>query len=163
METSIPDIPVVDIKTGHGDAGGADRGRAAEGEERGRERSVSASQGSVSESWASEFRGNGDEEVYSLGQTETDDGVSQPIQALSLGSYDEMLTCQLSSAISQPISLPPTDLSTSSGSPPSDLTSSSHLLPLSPSPPRYPTFEEPQAVSGKSKKELWKDLKVQSE
>ncbi|WVF70706.1 hypothetical protein IAT40_005499 [Kwoniella sp. CBS 6097] len=99
------------------------------------------------ESWASEFtsqrRSSEDTEatetesevmLSSVGGIETDDGMS--------------------SVASQSISLPPTDTSSTSPSPPSpsDLTRSGQFQPH-PSPPRAPP---------KSKKELWRDLKIQS-
>ncbi|CAD6576291.1 MAG: peroxin [Tremellales sp. Tagirdzhanova-0007] len=100
----------------------------------------------VEESWASEFRRQDVDAEPSLpGSTivsgaETDDAVS--------------------STFSQSISLPPTDTSSISPSPESDL---SHHAQLLPSPPRVqgarPGFEN---ETGKSKKELWRDLKVQT-
>ena len=59
---------------------------------------------------------------------------------------------QASSVLSQSISLPRTDASSSSPSPPSDMSRSAMLHP---SPPRPPAI-------AKSKKELWRDLKIQS-
>lgn len=68
--------------------------------------------------------------------------------------------------MSQSISLPPTDTSSASHSPPSDLSQS---IQLHPSPPRSEaaghgdTRPEALSLSHKSKKELWNDLKIQSE
>ena len=67
---------------------------------------------------------------------------------------------QASSTLSQSISLPPTD--TSSFSPTSDISQSAMLHP---SPPRHEQsagLQVRSSISGKSKKELWRDLKMQS-
>lgn len=105
----------------------------------------------VGESWASEFRrSEGDPHPP---PSERDDLVS--CFGIVIQSHTPpSLIRQLSSTTSQSISLPPTDLSSDTTSPPSHLSSSATL---SPSPPR----RFPPAVS-KSKKELWRDLKVQS-
>ncbi|XAO23460.1 hypothetical protein I312_102238 [Cryptococcus bacillisporus CA1280] len=104
----------------------------------------------VDESWASEFQRKDSEGTTaetesgiivggSVGVPETDDG--------------------LSSIVSQSISLPASDTSSAFPSPPSEMSSSAQL---GPSPPmlRDPTPSPP--VSTKSKKELWKELKIQS-
>lgn len=59
---------------------------------------------------------------------------------------------QISSTLSQTISLPPTSTSSISNSPPSD---------FHPSPPRL--RPSPDHLESRSKKELWRDLKLQSE
>ncbi|GFZ43242.1 hypothetical protein JCM24511_00961 [Saitozyma sp. JCM 24511] len=128
--------------------------------------SVSGPTSAVGESWASEFQNQSQEqspdqnrnqdlpareslegsEAFSLAHAEGDDGVS--------------------SVASQPISLPPTDLSSFSGSPTSDLSQSAQLQP---SPPRVPppstsaSLQVPLVrLDTRSKKELWRDLKLQS-
>nr|XP_018264894.1 uncharacterized protein I303_03075 [Kwoniella dejecticola CBS 10117]OBR87052.1 hypothetical protein I303_03075 [Kwoniella dejecticola CBS 10117] len=106
--------------------------------------------GSVTESWASEFsrRESGSE-------PET---ASEGMLGSSIGQIDT--EDAMSSVVSQSISLPPTD--TSSPSPPSDLSN------LHPSPPRSQHGTDTEAelkdnkYAGKSKKELWKELKIQS-
>lgn len=98
----------------------------------------------VGESWASEFQRRDHTEA----EIRDHDLVSSfPIL------YSAVLSIQLSSTTSQSISLP-TDMSSDSTSPPSNLSSS---IMLSPSPPHH----SPPAPT-KSKKELWKDLKIQS-
>ncbi|WWC68479.1 uncharacterized protein I206_102408 [Kwoniella pini CBS 10737] len=103
---------------------------------------------SVTESWASEFerRENGSEP-----EIETED---EGRLGSSIGQIDT--EDAMSSVVSQSISLPPTD--TSSPSPPSDLSN------LHPSPPRSNSESETRANKwiGKSKKELWKELKLQT-
>jgi hypothetical protein len=98
----------------------------------------------VGESWASEFQRRDGAEAEGR-----EHDVVSPI-VLMPGHADHV---QLSSTTSQSISLP-TDMSSDSNSPPSNLSSS---LMLSPSPPRHSP-----PVPTKSKKELWKDLKIQS-
>ena len=63
---------------------------------------------------------------------------------------------QVSPTFSQSISLPPTDTSSVSPSPESDVSRNA-LLHASP-----PTLQAASSVPGKSKKELWRDLKQQS-
>ncbi|WVQ65085.1 uncharacterized protein L199_003256 [Kwoniella botswanensis] len=108
--------------------------------------------GSTSESWASEFQNtqNGQtsqrRESSSNSETETE---SEGMLGSSIGQIDT--EDAMSSIVSQSISLPPTD--TSSPSPPSDLSRSEQLQP---SPPRG------NKLQGRSKKDLWRELKSQS-
>ncbi|WVW80321.1 hypothetical protein I302_102300 [Kwoniella bestiolae CBS 10118] len=106
-----------------------------------------------SESWASEFQSqsqrresNPNSENESGAETEAE---SEGMLGSSIGQIDT--EDAMSSVVSQSISLPPTD--TSSPSPPSDLSRSEQLHP---SPPRSNRYQ------GKSKKDLWKELKLQS-
>ncbi|WWC87991.1 uncharacterized protein L201_002893 [Kwoniella dendrophila CBS 6074] len=102
---------------------------------------------STSESWASEFQRRR-ESTSNSDETESEGNLGS-----SIGHIDT--EDAMSSVVSQSISLPPTD--TSSPSPPSDLSRSEQLHP---SPPR----SEPKQnkYHGMSKKELWKELKLQS-
>lgn len=96
----------------------------------------------VGESWASEFRRRDIESEPSLlGST------MQP------GTESES---PVSPTFSQSISLPPTDTSSVSPSPESDVSRNA-LLHASP-----PTLQAASSVPGKSKKELWRDLKQQT-
>ncbi|WVQ85271.1 hypothetical protein IAT38_007436 [Cryptococcus sp. DSM 104549] len=119
---------------------------------------VSASSGTgtgVGESWASEFQrreeASGDETTEN--ETEAE---SEIMVGSSVGNFET--DDGMSSIVSQSISLPPTDISSTSPSPPSDL---SHSAMLHQSPPRAPAPRS-SPVTTKSKKELWKDLKIQS-
>ncbi|KAK6907522.1 hypothetical protein I204_04009 [Kwoniella mangroviensis CBS 8886] len=109
---------------------------------------------STSESWASEFQNgqNGQtsqrRESSSNSETETETE-SEGMLGSSIGQIDR--EDAMSSIVSQSISLPPTD--TSSPSPPSDLSRSEQSHP---SPPRGNKFQ------GRSKKDLWRELKSQS-
>lgn len=124
--------------------------------------------GRVGESWASEFERREQDTVSgsesgdvagSAVHVEADDAVRVTLQRCA-----PVLMDQVSSTLSQSISLPPTDTSSFSPSPSSDMSHSqlhsspTHSLPRqsSESPPRSAD------LSAKSKKELWKDLKVQS-
>ncbi|WVQ97079.1 hypothetical protein IAU59_004189 [Kwoniella sp. CBS 9459] len=103
------------------------------------------------ESWASEFTSQrrSSENTEDTGtETETE----SEVMLSSVGGIET--DDGMSSVASQSISLPPTDTSSTSPSPPSpsDLTRSGQFQPR-PSPPRAPP---------RSKKELWRDLKIQS-
>lgn len=65
---------------------------------------------------------------------------------------------QVSSTLSQTISLPPTDVSSFSPSPPSE--QSPQLQQSPPHPPQNSVTLQPP--NNKTKKELWRDLKIQS-
>ncbi|OXB38605.1 hypothetical protein LQV05_002603 [Cryptococcus neoformans] len=104
----------------------------------------------VDESWASEFQ----KKDSAGAEAETESGI------MVGGSVEIPETDDgLSSTVSQSISLPATDTTSGSPSPSSDMSSSAQL---GPSPPmlRDPTPSPP--VVTKSKKELWKELKIQS-
>ncbi|ORX34166.1 Peroxin-3 [Kockovaella imperatae] len=110
--------------------------------------------GRIGESWASEFKQRENQLESDAGPDETQAGAPVDGSMLYHPSGDEA-----SSTMSQSISLPPTDISSASASPPSDL---SHSAMLHSSPPR-PLIDIVSAdISGKSKKELWKDLKLQT-
>ncbi|RXK35535.1 hypothetical protein M231_07214 [Tremella mesenterica] len=103
------------------------------------------------DSWASEFQ-----------QREGQEPISPSISSIPTvseshgpGETDD----EMSSVLSQSISIPPTDMSMSSSStsPSSDLSRSAQL---NVSPPRL-NVPAP-ASEGRSKKELWRDLKIQS-
>lgn len=104
------------------------------------------------ESWASEF-GRASER--------TDDDVVSASMGRIIMQQEPSLTLQLTaSTMSQAISLPPTDTSSVVPSPTSELSA------LQESPPRPTTLppSSPQrVVDPRSKKVLWRDLKVQSE
>ncbi|OCF45265.1 hypothetical protein I317_00787 [Kwoniella heveanensis CBS 569] len=103
------------------------------------------------ESWASEFT-NQRRLSEDTQETEMETETESEVMLSSVGGIET--DDGMSSVASQSISLPPTDTSSASPSPPSpsDLTRSGQFHPQ-PSPPRVPA---------KSKKELWRDLKIQS-
>ncbi|WRT65853.1 uncharacterized protein IL334_002804 [Kwoniella shivajii] len=113
--------------------------------------STHSQQGAVggvgTESWSSEFQRR-ESEINSINSTSEDDSENDGMLGSSIGQIDT--EDAMSSVVSQSISLPPTD--TSSPSPPSESSRSE----THPSPTRSSMFQ------GKSKKELWRELKVQS-
>lgn len=118
-----------------------------------------AAHNAVEASWSSEFK------TESVAESEPPSLVGD---SLLVGKDEDLvsLSCYLakkpkdeeSSALSQSISLPPTDISSSSPSPISEI---SHLQTT---PPRTSESSETAhpLIAGKSKKELWRELKVQS-
>lgn len=109
------------------------------------------------ESWASEFQSR-----LGTSEAQTEDDM---VGGMRLHSTNRQLTA---STVSQSISLPPTDTSSAIPSPTSEripLESpriAGGFSPPSLSPPRPSTFSNPPPDT-RTKKELWRDLKVESE